>query len=98
MITLLYKEIIDDSEVISSNDTNDSLVYLNYFITRGNSSIDDYKAFFHLSEVNENTVKPNPENKNASTIFYNNNLRSFILTDIKQVIFFFFFFFFYLFI
>jgi len=84
-ITLLYKENIDDTEDNSSNDTN-SLVYLNYFITHGNSFVDDYKTFFNLSEIIENTVKPNRENENYSTIFYNNSIRSLILTDIKQVI------------
>lgn len=87
MENLSLKENIDDTEDNSSNDTN-SLVYLNYFITHGNSFVDDYKTFFNLSEIIENTVKPNRENENYSTIFYNNSIRSLILTDIKQLYYF----------
>ncbi|KAG4088242.1 hypothetical protein H8356DRAFT_1725730 [Neocallimastix lanati (nom. inval.)] len=87
MEILTLKENIEDVDDTDINDTN-SLAHLNYFITKGNTNVNDYKSFFNLSKVSENTVKSSTKSEKDSCIFYNNEIRNIILSEVKQLYFF----------
>ncbi|ORX79383.1 hypothetical protein BCR32DRAFT_294489 [Anaeromyces robustus] len=78
---LTSKENIEDTDDNDNYDTN-SLIHLEYLIKKGNTSIDDYKSFFNISKVQENIIDSFSNNK---TIFYNNEIRNQIFTEIQQL-------------
>ncbi|ORX57751.1 hypothetical protein BCR36DRAFT_409228 [Piromyces finnis] len=84
---LTKKENIEDNEDNESNNTN-VLINLDYLITKGNTSINDYKVFFNISNIKENTVTLSPKSEKDINILYNNSIRNHIFTDIKQLFYF----------